>query len=609
MSYINFESSKVKELEREERKRAREIILANEEAKYIGRKATKEKEKWMLDSVEKRIKSESSKEKKRKHKKKRKKAKKRKSSSSGSSDDSDEDDEWVEKVTEKESDEQQVKQGGSLVERDEWMTLTGMFPCVRRDKRDSREQADKQNNKYMLDRLGQTDRELNPYWKDGGTGLPEEKDTRNQPTLSEKAVGDYGVDWLRRALKRAKEQAVEEGRSLEAVAAERWGSLKNLETMISEAEKKSRREFGSQHERRRDKGDTERYKRSEEGRSSKSYEKRDERSYSSSRNNSSNRSFQKPRDEHDVQSAFQKPRDSEMSLSSYRNIGASGNWRKKSSTEVKKIQETHKNISSSSDSETEENKPKEQIPSAVLSDKEMNELGAKLVKAEILGNEELANELRSKLEAARTARTLKPAVAAEEEVVVLTRTDSKGLVRPLQQAETSGGSHKKQKVETHRDGSRVRYFADDDKYSLQDLFEHEKLNSVEDQNEMFIKLAGKAAQGDMDDIFEEKVRVKESSSKVHEREKGRAIREHKMVDRVLSNCKWCFDSKEMLKHLIVAIGSKVYLCLPPHQSLTEGHCLIVPMFHTPCATQLDEDVWNEVQTFKKILVKIVQGQR
>ncbi|KAJ9575240.1 hypothetical protein L9F63_025809 [Diploptera punctata] len=315
-----------------------------------------------------------------------------------------------------------------------------MFPCVRRDKHDSREQADKQNNKYMLDRLGQTDCELNPYWKDGGTGLPEEKDTRNQPTLSEKAVGDYGVDWLRRALKRAKEQAVEEGKSLEAVAAERWGSLKNLETMLSEAEKKSRREFGSQHEHRRDKGDTERYKRSEEGRSSKSYEKRDERSYSSSRN----RSFQKPRDEHDVQSAFQKPRDSGTSVSSYRNTGASG-------TGGKNLRQ----------------------------------------KAEILGNEELVNELRSKLEAARTAWTLKPDAAAEEEVVVLTRTDSKGLVCPLQQAETSGGSCKKQKVETHRDGSRVHYFADDDKYSLQDLFEREKLNSVEDQNEMFIKLAGK----------------------------------------------------------------------------------------------------------------------
>ncbi|KAJ9575241.1 hypothetical protein L9F63_025810 [Diploptera punctata] len=51
------------------------------------------------------------------------------------------------------------------------------------------------------------------------------------------------------------------------------------------------------------------------------------------------------------------------------------------------------------------------------------------------------------------------------------------------------------------------------------------------------------------------------------------------MDRVLSNCKWCFDSKEMLKHLIVAIGSK-----------------------------LDEDVWNEVQTFKKTLVKLFKDR-
>ena len=41
--------------------------------------------------------------------------------------------------------------------------------------------------------------------------------------------------------------------------------------------------------------------------------------------------------------------------------------------------------------------------------------------------------------------------------------------------------------------------------------------------------------------------------------------------------------------------SQSYLCLPPHQSMTEGHCLIVPMYHTTCATQLDEDVWDEMQ--------------
>lgn len=40
---------------------------------------------------------------------------------------------------------------------------------------------------------------------------------------------------------------------------------------------------------------------------------------------------------------------------------------------------------------------------------------------------------------------------------------------------------------------------------------------------------------------------------------------------------------------------QVYLCLPPHRSLTDGHCLIVPMQHVAQATVLDEDVWQEIQ--------------
>jgi hypothetical protein len=76
--------------------------------------------------------------------------------------------------------------------------------------------------------LGQTDRELNPYWRDGGTGLPQEKKAeelgnRESQTLPVKSVGDHGLDWLQRALKRTKEQAANEGRNVEEVAAERWG--------------------------------------------------------------------------------------------------------------------------------------------------------------------------------------------------------------------------------------------------------------------------------------------------------------------------------------------------------------------------------------------------
>jgi hypothetical protein len=41
--------------------------------------------------------------------------------------------------------------------------------------------------------------------------------------LPAKYVGDQGVGWLRQALKRTEEQAVEAGRNVEDVAAERWG--------------------------------------------------------------------------------------------------------------------------------------------------------------------------------------------------------------------------------------------------------------------------------------------------------------------------------------------------------------------------------------------------
>lgn len=40
---------------------------------------------------------------------------------------------------------------------------------------------------------------------------------------------------------------------------------------------------------------------------------------------------------------------------------------------------------------------------------------------------------------------------------------------------------------------------------------------------------------------------------------------------------------------------QVYLSLPAGVSMTEGHCLICPLQHHYSATELDEDVWLEIQ--------------
>jgi hypothetical protein len=70
---------------------------------------------------------------------------------------------------------------------------------------------------------GQSAQELNPYWQDGGSGLPGTHEHEEELHLPKKAVGDQGCGWLRKALQRVHEQAAETGLTAEAIAAERWG--------------------------------------------------------------------------------------------------------------------------------------------------------------------------------------------------------------------------------------------------------------------------------------------------------------------------------------------------------------------------------------------------
>ena len=60
-------------------------------------------------------------------------------------------------------------------------------------------------------------RELNPYFKDNGTGYPEESD-RTKSDIDKlpppRIVGDGGASWRLKALKRAEEQAARDGRRL-----------------------------------------------------------------------------------------------------------------------------------------------------------------------------------------------------------------------------------------------------------------------------------------------------------------------------------------------------------------------------------------------------------
>ena len=59
---------------------------------------------------------------------------------------------------------------------------------------------------------------------------------------------------------------------------------------------------------------------------------------------------------------------------------------------------------------------------------------------------------------------------------------------------------------------------------------------------------------------------------------------------------------------MVSMGKSVYLAVPGCTSMAEGHCLIVPMGHINSGTQLDEDVWAEIQDYRKALVRMFKSR-
>lgn len=155
--------------------------------------------------------------------------------------------------------------------------------------------------------------------------------------------------------------------------------------------------------------------------------------------------------------------------------GRSSNWKKQS--QVSENQHTSERREQRSEERyltVERKEPKQIEPvakaeqsSAYLSDEKMNKLAAKIVKAEILGDDKLITDLKSKLEAAREYRKQNPDAGKEDDGVMLMSTNSFGNSRPLtsQKGDPQSRSNKR-KAETHVSGERAKYFGDDDKYNL-----------------------------------------------------------------------------------------------------------------------------------------------
>ncbi|KAK7065962.1 hypothetical protein SK128_026771 [Halocaridina rubra] len=253
MSLIDFESAREKERKRQWEREARSAILEKAKNKYESDKLRDEARRqrgehtWMLPSVESKLHSD---KKKKKKEKKKKKAKKKTKNSSSSSSESDGKEVWVEKqapgksktgaTAPATSDSRDVSQESA--KREGWMEMTSLFKTYSRDEMREREGISKKKEKEEEKRKKQElyqavsqARELNPYYKDGGSGLPQEEKVSKS---SSSQLGSVGLDasWLRKALQRAREQAEQENTTLEEIAARRWGSLEKFNELLAQAE-------------------------------------------------------------------------------------------------------------------------------------------------------------------------------------------------------------------------------------------------------------------------------------------------------------------------------------------------------------------------------------
>ncbi|MBZ3878956.1 CWF19-like protein 2, partial [Sciurus carolinensis] len=691
---------------------------------------------WMLPDVNERIEqfsqehSVKKKKKKDKHSKKAKKEKKKKSkrqkyekNNEPSDSSSSSEDEWVEAVPSQTSgkekawkvkDENSGKEDDSqVVQRDEWMTFDFMSvktvssSSLKAEKETIRkiEQAKAQ----ALEQSKLLERELNPYWKDGGTGLPSEGCNVSSVTKAS-GVEDGGLSWLKKSYQRMKEQAEKENKNFEDIVAERYGSMEMFQSKLEEAEKTASKKEDSRQERWRKPTYSDKAQNSQESRKLDlvKYNKslRDRYGTVEVTNNSSKDKFSggekdqrsgsletcrteyNPRQNQHISSGNLRPKflrptdDEELSFHSKgRNFEPSGSslalvtqrslpcdFRKPTENSEESLTSWTSSYGRKEDKKHSDQKPLETSSSIdyqhisgdmreklqtessgddppkrkhlqdtkttfagskdesihILSIDEKNKLSARIIKAEMMGNMELAEQLKAQLEKANKFKETETQISSkksgleneEQQEVILVRTDDSGRVWPVntpgEPLEAKAGRRKGQKVSTHDQKERVRYFPDDDHLSLNDLVKNEKMGTMENQNKLFMRMASKfmgKTDGDyytLDDMFVSKAAERPHLGKEEENQRKKAIAEHQSLAVQMEKCLYCFDSSQFPKHLIVAIGVKVYLCLPNFQSLTEGHCLIVPLQHHRAATLLDEDIWEEIQMFRKSLVKMFE---
>ncbi|KAG5448917.1 CWF19-like protein 2 [Clonorchis sinensis] len=420
------------------------------------------------------------------------------------------------------------------------------------------------------DQASQSITELNPHWRDGGKGLPENV-TEKAKLVPKSILTKDNEAWLFKSYKRCLDQARDEGIDVEELLLQRWDRA-TVDDMLAAFAHGTYRHFS------------------------------DSRS-------TGHMTHQAP-----PRWRKSRPNDFGKAESSSTELGSGHQTIK--NTDVPKATlhvEDSSAVSTADTTETEER--------FVTAD-DINAMAAKVLKAELTGDPTKVNKLKANLEKLREAHrrgikvrmhalrkrpvTNDPPVTIDKPIVIpLTQMDDRGMERPLRIISPSSSSFDQRKTKSFRThdagGKRVAYLPTDSaETSVRDMVREEQSRSSYDVEMEFTRLASKAGRK-VDDEYDDAFVPKRSfTDRDVARIKQDAVAAYKRRAFAEASCTTCLE--RVPKHLVISVGEKVFLSLPGHVSLVPGHCLLTPYEHIGSTTRLEERTLDELANFKRQLV-------
>ncbi|KAI0712218.1 CwfJ C-terminus 1-domain-containing protein-like protein [Earliella scabrosa] len=439
--------------------------------------------------------------------------------------------------------------------------------------------------------------------KELNTALKEGRGIDDIPDAPRKAVvaGGPGSQWRMMKLRRVYETAEEEGRPVEEVAIDRFGSLEAFEEA-----KEERRILDEREGRRASRGDDRGRDRKGKGREGEGAgERRLMFTDLSTPSGGTSRS-----------SSFRRP---DLERSGPPTPGLNDGARR---LEPSRLGQTTGTALAQSRTPV----PSVMTPTLsatgtrrALSPSSLNKMQAKVLRAKLMNApdaEELEKEYERELRRASGEETGGDNVRTRVEV--LPTLDIQGRLYDVGHGKSDGpvlpGNRKpKDKVEQRdpKTGQMVRVDPDDDNITLGEMLRQEKFGAgMADQKNLDAEFARAVMtdggfQNNLDYIDDNADKLARKKMRADHMKRHFAINDYKKTMKVLATCPFCYGEDDSLpKAPIVAMGTRVYLSCTLTEELTEGHCLIVPISHHLSMLEGDDDVWDEVRNFMKCLMRM-----